>query len=57
MDNWREQERQKYIDKFGYNPDSNWEKGECTCTYCEDYKTCNLAFDEYSIDGDCLKWK
>ena len=57
MDNWREQERQKYIDKFGYNLDSNWEKGECTCTYCSDYSICPLAFDPYNTEGECLMIK
>lgn len=58
MDDWREREKQKYIDEFGYNTNSDlWKHGECTCVYCDDYHTCEFAFDPYNIDGDCLKWK
>ena len=52
--NWKELERQKYIEKFGYNPSGLWKKGECTCVYCKDYHTCNFAFDPYNTEGDCL---
>lgn len=30
---------------------------EWTCTDCGDKNTCNLAFDPYNTDGDCLAMK
>ena len=56
-ESWLTRLIQKFANVFSPDPIKPVEDDKYTCSRCKDKEDCELAFDEYNTNGDCLAIK